>query len=129
MIKLPNFDPVEYLVLRRFPSARALRLPPSLLFRGGQASADGLEHCKKLLDEINAYENELKSKTSAELKVLLDQERAKEAAELSARAAREEQQRFFNQAHAQADFEHWSKAATGPWTRPFPSHLGRRRSV
>jgi hypothetical protein len=40
--------------------------------------------------------------------------RAKQSAELQARARLEEEQRFFHRPYARADFEHWSKAAH--WT-------------
>jgi hypothetical protein len=59
-------------------------------------------------------ENELSAKPPEELQELVDQERAKERRELTARAEREERERFFNQSDARADFEHWSKAAH--WT-------------
>src|SRR5262245_50113135 len=50
----------------------------------------------------------------AQLRALVDQQQAKEAAELRAKLVREDQQRFFNRPSAQADFEHWGKAAF--WT-------------
>ena len=49
-----------------------------------------------------------------EVQALYEQERAKERMEWQAKADREEAQRFFNQPGAEADFEHWSKAAY--WT-------------
>src|SRR5262245_8659897 len=47
----------------------------------------------------------------AQLTTLVDQQQTKEAAELRAKLVREDQQRFFNRPSAQADFEHWGKAA------------------
>jgi hypothetical protein len=108
MAKIPPFDPIEYLVLRRFPAARAPRLPPSLSRPGGGISHDRHE---ELLGQIRDYENELRAKPPDELQALVDQERAKVASELRERAELEERQRFFNQPSARADFEHWSKAA------------------
>jgi hypothetical protein len=107
MAKIPPFDPIEYLVLQRFPAARAPRLPPSLSRPGG-----GISHGpgEELLSQIRDYENELRAKPPAELQALVDQERAKVASELRERAELEERQRFFNQPSARADFEHWSKA-------------------
>ena len=105
------FDRIEYLVLRRFPFANALRGPPSLLsLAGGIAHADR----QSGLPEIEAYNEELRKKGPAELQKLCDEERAKEAAERLAQAESEEQTRFFNQPYAKADFGHWSKAAY--WT-------------
>src|SRR5262245_22194837 len=113
MAKLPTFDPVEYLVSRRFPAARALRFPPSLTRASGNGGIS-IEWRKKLLAQVVDYEAELKSKTPAELQALCEQEGKKQAAELTAKAEREEQERFFNQPYANADFAHWSK--TTYWT-------------
>jgi hypothetical protein len=96
---------------RRFPAARAPRLPPSLSRPGGGISHDRRE---ELLSQISDYEKELRAKPPEELQALVEQERAKQASELTARAELEERQRFFNQPSARADFEHWSKAAH--WT-------------
>jgi DNA-binding transcriptional MerR regulator len=111
MVKLPGFDPIEYLVLRRFPAANALRMPPPLPRSGGGIPPDRRQ---ELLSQISDYESELRAKPPEELQELVDQERAKERRELTARAEREERERFFNQPYARADFEHWSKAAH--WT-------------
>ena len=105
------FDRIEYLVLRRFPFANALRGPPSLLsMAGGDAHADR----QRGLPEIETYKEELRNKRPAELQKLYDEELAKEAAEQLAQAESEEQTRFFNRPYAKADFGHWSKAAY--WT-------------
>ena len=105
------FDLIEYLVLRRFPFANALRGPPSLLsMAGGNAYADR----QSGLPEIETYKEELRNKRPAELQKLYDEELAKEAAEQFALAESEEQSRFFNQPYAKADFGHWSKTAY--WT-------------
>jgi hypothetical protein len=118
MAKTPQFDPIEYLVLRRFPAARAVRLPPSLSGGVGSISGgvSGISHDRhqELLSQISDYEKELRAKPPEELQALVEQERAKVAGELRERAEREERERFFNQPHARADFEHWSKAAH--WT-------------
>jgi hypothetical protein len=111
MAKIRGFDPIEYLVLRRFPVASALRVPPSL---SGGTSGISHDRRQELLSQIRGYENELRAKSRDELQALVDQERAKETMELAARAEREERERFFNQPYARADFEHWSKAAH--WT-------------
>ena len=105
------FDRIEYLVIRRFPFANALRGPPSLLsMAGGDAHADR----QRGLPEIETYKEELRNKRPAELQKLYDEELAKEAAEQLAQAESEEQTRFFNRPYAKADFGHWSKAAY--WT-------------
>src|SRR5262249_33105390 len=113
MANLPTFDPVQYLVSRRFPAATALRFPPSLTRPSGNGGISN-DVRKKLIAQVDDYEAELKSKTPAELQALCEQERAKQAAELTAKAEREERERFFNQPYAKADFAHWSKATY--WT-------------
>ena len=106
-----DFDLIEYLVVRRFPFANALRGPPSLLsMAGGNAYADR----QSGLPEIETYKEELRNKRPAELQKLYDEELAKEAAEQIALAESEEQSRFFNQPYAKADVGHWSKTAY--WT-------------
>ena len=114
MTKPPAADQVRYLLLRRFPAADMLRLPPTLSHRGGQASADGLQDRKTRREEVEAYERELTSMPPAALTALFDQERAIACNEIVRRAEREEQDRFFNQPHAKADFAYWIKAAH--WT-------------
>jgi hypothetical protein len=105
------FDHIEYLVVRRFPFANALRGPPSLLsMAGGNAYA----YRQSGLPEIETYKEELRNKKPADLQKLYDEELAKEAAEQFALAESEEQSRFFNQPYAKADVGHWSKAAY--WT-------------
>jgi hypothetical protein len=114
MTKPPGVDQVRYLLLRRFPAADMLRLPPTLSHRGGQASAGGLQDRKKIREEVEAYERELNNMPPAALEALFDQERAIVWNEVVVRAEREEQNRFFNQPHAKADFAYWIKAAH--WT-------------
>ena len=111
MTKPPAADQVRYLLLRRFPAADMLRLPPTLSHRGAQASAGGLQDRR---EEVEAYERELNSMPPAALKALFDQERAIAWNEITSRAEREERDRFFNQPHAKADFAYWIKAAH--WT-------------
>jgi PAS domain-containing protein len=110
VVRVPDSDPIKYLVLRRFPFATAIRYPPSL--SGGRGI--DLEDRQRSLSEIRAYEEELRKKGRAELQALCDEERAKQKAELLDQAKREELARFFNQPDANADFSHWSKAAH--WT-------------
>ena len=114
MTKPPAADQVRYLLLRRFPAADMLRLPPTLSHRGGQASAGGLQDRKKRREEVDAYERELNSMPPAALNALFDQERAIAWNEIVRKAEREEHDRFFNQPHAKADFAYWIKAAH--WT-------------
>lgn len=111
---LLSAKPIEFLTQRKFPDWRAVRLPYPLsmsdIGRGGIPH----DYREKRLQEIEAYQSELKSKSVDDLLALYQEERAKEAQESQAKADREERQRFFNQPSAKADFVHWSKAAH--WT-------------
>ena len=97
---------IEFLVSRRFPFAH--------ITRGRANSSQRLPDDKRDLLQIEAYERELRSLPEVEFQGLLDREKRKAAKEISAQAEREEQERFFNQPQARADFAHWSKTAY--WT-------------
>jgi hypothetical protein len=100
-----NKECIDYLVLRRFPQARLLNIPPSLSSRAAAPHAS-----KDVRDGIEAYRRELRALTYEELTERYQQERMAEAEEARGRAERQEQERFFNQPLANADFAHWSKA-------------------
>lgn len=107
-----SVGPIEYLTRRKFPDWKAVQIHPSLSNMG----RGGVPHDYRVtrLQEIQTYQAELKAKSADDLRVLYQQERAKEAQEHQAKAEREERQRFFSQPSAKADFVHWSKAAH--WT-------------
>jgi len=86
MVRIPDFDPIDYLVTHRFPNAKAIRFPPSLsgAHRVGGPSADTRRH---LIAEMDSYKNELESKSNQELQALVEAERAKELAQRMALAA------------------------------------------
>ena len=67
----------------------------------------------RCLREEERYEAKLRTMPPEHLQALYEEEQARERVELQAKADREAQ-RFFNQPEAEADFEHWSKAAD--WT-------------
>lgn len=83
-------------------------------------------HFKKRVAEIEAKERQLRNKTPAELQALYDQEYATLTAEYLANDEREEQERFFNQVYASADFPHWSKATY--WTLDEATTLSLRKA-
>jgi hypothetical protein len=112
MARLPDGGPINYLVNRKFPSAKALAFPPSLSSLG-TARLSGDER-RRLLQQIDDYRNELEEKAPEEIASLAEAERTKEFAETVARARAEEQKRFFNQPSANADYDHWCKASH--WT-------------
>ncbi len=92
---------IEFLVLRKFRplvlASLSAKLPP-----GGTTTLDRvLRH-----EEKNKYRSELESLPVDQLQSLYESEQANSLADMQ----REEDARFFNQPHAAADFDHWSKA-------------------
>jgi hypothetical protein len=103
-------DRAEYLVLRRFPFARAIDFPPSLNPNRPRLQGPTPEMRQLLAD----YRAELAALPTGELIARYDAEKQREYQQLVAKAEHEERERFFNQPHATADFVHWSKMAH--WT-------------
>jgi hypothetical protein len=98
VVKLPSFDSVEYLVDRKF----------GIFSESISISAERRARTDpKIAKQIAAYKNELLQLSREELGTRVETEREKER-------ARDEQQRFFSQPDANADFAHWSKAVH--WT-------------
>lgn len=103
---MPDHEPpIEYLLRRRFGRTRLLSAP--ILPLGSNSSIPTLISHEN--DRMTEYRAELETKTSAELADLVIAERAREAEELRRKAELEEAQQFFNQPHATADLDHWSK--------------------
>lgn len=107
-------DPIGYLLHREFPLYRHLKglamQPISRL--SAPVEPEERERRANMLQKIERREGELRTlqlTKPQEFQQVLHAEMAKEAAELQQRAEREEQQRFFNQPHARADFDHWGK--------------------
>ena len=102
MVKLPSFDPVEYLIHRKYGIAHDSA--------GMQINVSAERLARKapgLAAKVAAYRKELLQLSPKELNAKVEAERVAEA-------ERDEQQRFFNQPESDADFAHWSKAAH--WT-------------
>jgi len=110
---MPNYtnssERIDYLVHRRFPNANMLRVAVSSL-----SSRRFAPDTTKLREAVEAYRKELAALTFDELAARFEEEQRREGEQLWQRLDREEQERFFNQPHAQADYDHWSKAAH--WT-------------
>ncbi len=100
----------EYLVLRRFPYARAIEFPPSLNAGRSRLSGPTAENRKALTD----YRAELGALSAEELVVRYVAEKQREYQQAVEKAEQEERDRFFNLPYANADYDHWSKAAH--WT-------------
>ena len=100
--------------------------PSSIWLNGGLALPVGSRECPSILSversrtdpelakRVAIYRSQLRQLPPKELEELVGTEREKQRAELVAKAERDEQERFFNQPYATADFAHWSKAAH--WT-------------
>lgn len=111
---IPAFDPVEYLIERRFPDYRVMTHPTA---RGLTQISKGRvteEYRRGRIALILAFKDELLELPPDELNARLATEKAKEQQELIDKADREEKARFFNRPGANADFSHWSKATY--WT-------------
>jgi hypothetical protein len=101
-------DRTEYLVLRKYPFARAIEFPPSLSGGSGpRASAETRQ-------ALSAYRAELAALSSEEITQRYVAEKQREYQQAVEKAEREERERFFNLPRANADYDHWSKAAH--WT-------------
>lgn len=103
-------DRTEYLVLRKFPFARAIDFPPSLNVNRGRPT----EASPQLKEALAAYRAELASLSSEEIAARYNAEKQREHQLAVAKAEQTEREHFFNQSRAAADFEHWSKLAH--WT-------------
>lgn len=100
---------IEYLVLRRFPKANLLDVPPSI-----GSGTRSLPDRRQLRADVEAYKGELWALPPDELAALYAAERGKEAELRRLEAEAAERARHFHQPGANADFDHWSKAAH--WT-------------
>jgi hypothetical protein len=101
---------IDYLVGRRFPLSYLLKIPPSISLGSREPPSD----TRELRKAVEAFTKELAALTSEALVARWKEEKGKEFEQLRAKAEQEERERFFNQPHANADFDHWSKAAH--WT-------------
>lgn len=92
---------IEFLVRRKYPPLVLASLSNAVQPKDITTVGRGVRR-----DEVNRYRSKLQSLPSDELRTLYDNE----LPEASADQQREEERRFFNQPHAAADFDHWSKA-------------------
>jgi hypothetical protein len=102
-------DRIEYLVLRRYPDARLLKIPRTLSLSG-----QGYPDTRQLKASVAAYRAELSALSAQQLRASYTEVRNKELEALRRRADEQERALPFNQPYAAADFDHWSKAAH--WT-------------
>lgn len=109
MARIPVPTKIDFLVSPRYPGPYA-RTAPSLSRLAPEPSIDWQER----LAAATVYRAELEALTDEELAKLHAAETDKHAEEIREKNAREERERFFNLPSANADFDHWSKAAH--WT-------------
>jgi len=107
MVKIPRESDIAYLLGRRYPIEHALVSSPS-------AAGVFSEKREAAKARISSYKAELEAMTADERRAVYEQEKTKEWQDLIAQADEEDQQRFFHQPDARADFVHWSK--TAHWT-------------
>jgi hypothetical protein len=102
-------DPIEYLLLCRFPHLRVYEDDTKRLL--GTISV-----AKKaaLAGEAESYRAELEALEDSEIEQRVEAARPIEDERLRLKAIAEEEQRPFNQPYARADFEHWAKMSY--WT-------------
>lgn len=107
-------NPIEYLTRRKFPDWRGVLIPQPISLSNTGRGGPNHEYRAKRMEEVKAYEAELKAKSADDLQTIYLQERSKEVRQHQSKVELEERQRFFNQPSSKADFEHWSKASY--WT-------------
>lgn len=105
MPTLPGFDPIAYLVKRRF---LLFGIPPMAVRNSGKQTSSHNQ------EEAEAYKATLESKSKAEIEQLVAEERRAEIEEKKRRLEAEERGRFFHQPHARADFDHYCRCSY--WT-------------
>jgi hypothetical protein len=121
MFKLPDFDPIAYLVERQYPYIIQSARPYG---RGSRVIAHG-DPAERLAQRIG-YAAKLKSLNADELAALLNTAQAEDAAKAQAEAETSEKQYYFNHPSAAADFNYWAKAAY--WTLDEATALSFGRS-
>ncbi len=93
---------IEYLLTRKFPDHVAIRATSARKGDGRLAArSPGALERQKWLSAAAAYKTKLRAMSPEELAVAVDWERAED----------EDRERFFNQPHSLANFQHWAKAA------------------
>ena len=111
MAKIPAFDPIEYLVARKFPLAQQF---PISLIDFDNPNASGSETIREQRDLADRFRKELASKAPSDIADLVNVQKLRDNDALAAKLAKEEAARFFHQPSANVNFDHYCKAAY--WT-------------
>jgi hypothetical protein len=128
MVRLPDFNPIEFLVARKFPDVLAVLSgagPPSLRPRATPSP----KYREKRRQEIADYKATLRAMPPDALQALLESETKKSDEEERATIDPEEKARFYNQPYADADFNHWSRAAHWTLDEAVALSLGKNPEV
>lgn len=106
-------DPVEILAADKFPIYEALRLWAVLRQPYSRNTTPYITaRDQQVLTEAESYKKEIRARyTPEELVAMAKKLEAEKAQAKQLQAMNKEQSFFFHQPDAQADFEHWSKAA------------------
>lgn len=108
MPKIPNETPVDFLVRRKFGRTEWEDVFSSHAPGAPHKDAKAIEQFNESLAQ---YRKELAEKSPEELDRVYQEERRRFTAELATKAQREEDQRYFNQPSAMANYAHWTKCA------------------
>jgi hypothetical protein len=109
LVRIRSFDPIDYLLRRKFPDYSPVLLhPDSAPFERTRTSTPD---SKKRIAEMAAYKADLEGMEPAALQALVNEEKGKARAEEKIRAETEERLRFFNRPEATPDYLHWGRAA------------------
>lgn len=111
MARLPQFDPIEYLVWKRHPAARF-----------GVSAGPGRQEALKAADNYRAQLHDL---ARDELDRLVEQERADDAERDRQKNLADEAARPFNQPQSLADYEYWVKMSVWSVDEAVALSLGR----
>ncbi len=158
MVQIPSFDPIEYLVGRRFPKLAGLMLANSKMLLNAEAvrkakQAAGLnlrtlaaldheptptgastksstsDSIMSLLAEVEDYRATLRTRDANSIHQMVAEERKKEAEEHKVAAERAEADRFFNRSNATANFDHYCKCANWTLDEAIALSLGKQPTV
>ncbi|WP_394888438.1 hypothetical protein ACG873_24765 [Mesorhizobium sp. AaZ16] len=117
-------DPIQYLLLCRFPHLRVYEdATKNLLAKMSLAKK------AELSVEVTAYRDELEALTDVEIEERVEAARPIEDERLRLQAISDEGQRPFNQPYAKANFEHWAKMSYWSIDEAVALSLGRDPKV
>lgn len=107
MARLPSFDPIEYLVLARFPLLKMARAETTTLKRY-------MDNGPETIAAADTYRKELESLSLDEMNARVAEQKARDRDAERLKVEQAEAARWYNRPGAMADFQHWAKMST--WT-------------